>query len=49
MAAVFNLFGAFIGTKVAATVGTGLIDPPSGIIGLLIVGSGLVGATAGTC
>jgi len=46
MAAVFNLFGAFIGTKVAATVGTGLIDPPSGIIGLLIVGSGLVGATA---
>jgi PiT family inorganic phosphate transporter len=46
MAAVFNLVGAFIGTKVAATVGTGLIDPPSGIIGLLIVGSGLVGATA---
>ena len=46
MAAVFNLFGAFIGTKVAATVGTGLIDPPSGIIGLIIVGSALIGATA---
>jgi len=46
MAAVFNLFGAFIGTKVAATVGKGIIDPPSGIVGLLIVGAALVGATA---
>jgi PiT family inorganic phosphate transporter len=46
MAAVFNLFGAFIGTKVAATVGKGIIDPPSGIIGLIIVGSALIGATA---
>ena len=45
MAAVCNLFGAFIGTKVASTVGTGIIDPPSGISGLLIVGSALVGAT----
>ena len=46
MAAVFNLFGAFIGTKVAATVGKGIIDPPSGTVGLLIVGSALIGATA---
>ncbi|MBE3075642.1 MAG: inorganic phosphate transporter, partial [Actinobacteria bacterium] len=46
MAAVFNLIGAFIGTKVASTVGSGLIDPPSGTVGLLIVGSALVGATA---
>jgi inorganic phosphate transporter, PiT family len=46
IAAVFNLFGAFIGTKVAGTVGSGLIDPPSGIVGLLIVGSALVGATS---
>ena len=46
MAAVCNLFGAFIGTKIAGTVGSGLIDPPSGIVGLLIVGSALVGATA---
>jgi PiT family inorganic phosphate transporter len=46
MAAVFNLFGAFIGTKVAGTVGSGLIDPPSGNIGLLIVGSALIGATS---
>jgi PiT family inorganic phosphate transporter len=45
MAAVCNLFGAFIGTKIAGTVGSGLIDPPSGIVGLLIVGSALVGAT----
>jgi len=46
MAAVFNLLGAFIGTKVASTVGKGLIDPPSGTVGLLIVGSALVGATS---
>src|ERR1017187_5614616 len=46
MAAVFNLCGAFIGTKVAGTVGQGIIDPPSGTIGLLIVGSALIGATA---
>jgi PiT family inorganic phosphate transporter len=46
MAAVFNLAGAFIGTKVAATVGKGIIDPPQGATGLLIVGSALVGAIA---
>jgi PiT family inorganic phosphate transporter len=45
MAAIFNLFGAFIGGKVAGTVGKGIIDPPSGKVGLLIVGSALVGAT----
>ena len=46
MAAVFNLCGAFIGTKVAGTVGKGIIDPPSGTVGLLIVGSALIGATS---
>ena len=46
MAAVCNLFGAFIGTKIAGTVGSGLIDPPSGTVGLLIVGAALVGATS---
>ena len=46
MAAVFNLLGAFIGTKVASTVGSGLIAPPSGTVGLLIVGSALIGATS---
>jgi inorganic phosphate transporter, PiT family len=44
MAAVFNMLGAFIGTKVAATVGKGIIAPPTGAIGLLIVASALVGA-----
>jgi PiT family inorganic phosphate transporter len=46
MAAFFNLLGAFIGTKVASTVGSGIIDPPSGTIGLIIVGSALIGATS---
>jgi inorganic phosphate transporter, PiT family len=46
MAAFFNLFGAFIGTKVAGTVGSGIIDPPSGTVGLLIVGAALIGATS---
>jgi len=44
MAAVFNLVGAFIGSKVAGTVGKGIISPPTGTVGLLIVGSALVGA-----
>ena len=44
MAAFFNLLGAFIGTKVASTVGKGIINPPSGTVGLLIVGSALIGA-----
>ena len=46
MAAFFNLLGAFIGTKVASTVGSGIIQPPSGTIGLIIVGSALIGATS---
>lgn len=46
MAAFFNLLGAFIGTKVASTVGSGIIDPPSGTVGLIIVGSALIGATS---
>ncbi len=45
MAAVANLFGAFFGQKVAATVGKGIIDAPSGMQGLLLVGAALVGAT----
>jgi PiT family inorganic phosphate transporter len=44
MAAVANLFGAFFGTKVAATIGKGIIDAPSGIEGLYLVGAALVGA-----
>ena len=45
MAAVANLFGAFFGTKVAATIGKGIIDAPSGTEGLFLVGAALVGAT----
>jgi len=44
MAAVANLVGAFFGTKVAQTVGSGIIDAPEGIDGLWLVGAALVGA-----
>jgi PiT family inorganic phosphate transporter len=44
MAAVMNFIGAHLGTQVASTVGKGIIDPPDGTHGLVIVGAGLVGA-----
>ncbi|GAA1015649.1 inorganic phosphate transporter [Acrocarpospora pleiomorpha] len=44
MAAVMNFIGAHLGTQVASTVGKGIIDPPEGAHGLVIVGAGLVGA-----
>src|SRR3954453_23879924 len=44
MAAVANLIGAFFGKKVADTVGKGLIDPPSGTAGLVVVAAALIGA-----
>ncbi len=43
MAAVFNLLGAFLGTRVASTVGSGIIEPPDG---LLVVFAALLGAIA---
>ncbi|MCU1613697.1 MAG: putative low-affinity phosphate transport protein [Frankiales bacterium] len=46
LAAVMNLVGALISTKVAATVGGGIIDPPSGSAGLQVVFAALVGAIA---
>jgi inorganic phosphate transporter, PiT family len=46
MAAVMNLVGAFLGTEVAATVGSGIIAAPQGIPGLLVVLSALLGAIA---
>ncbi|KGN41602.1 inorganic phosphate transporter [Knoellia aerolata] len=46
MAAVANLFGAFLGTKVAKTVGSGIIDAPAGSVGLTICAAGLIGAIA---
>jgi len=44
LAAVMNLLGAFLGTKVASTVGKGIIDAPQGIHGLAVVLAALLGA-----
>jgi phosphate/sulfate permease len=44
MAAVMNVVGALISTKVAKTVGSGIIDSPSGHNGLVIVLAALLGA-----
>jgi len=44
MAAICNMIGAFFGKKVADTVGKGIIDPPSGTAGLVVVAAALVGA-----
>jgi PiT family inorganic phosphate transporter len=44
LAAVMNFVGAFLGTKVASTVGKGIITTPIGEHGLIIVLGGLVGA-----
>jgi phosphate/sulfate permease len=46
LAAVMNLVGALISTKVAATVGSGIIEPPSGPGGLQVVFAALIGAIA---
>jgi PiT family inorganic phosphate transporter len=46
MAAVMNFGGAYLGTEVAKTVGSGIIAPPTGTGGLLVVAAGLVGAIA---
>src|SRR5919205_336158 len=46
LAAVANLIGALISTKVATTVGAGIIDPPTGSGGLQVVFAALVGAIA---
>jgi PiT family inorganic phosphate transporter len=46
LAAVMNLVGAVISTKVASTVGSGIIEPPSGSEGLQVVFAALVGAIA---
>jgi inorganic phosphate transporter, PiT family len=44
MAAVGNFVGTHFGAKVAATVGSGLIEPPRGLAGLAIVFAGVLGA-----
>ncbi|MDN5557929.1 MAG: inorganic phosphate transporter [Ruaniaceae bacterium] len=44
MAAVMNLIGALLGTGVAETIGSGIISPPNGMAGMLVVFAGLIGA-----
>ncbi|ALC20301.1 anion permease [Streptomyces pristinaespiralis] len=44
MAAVVNFLGAFLGTEVAKTVGSGIIGAPEELSGLLLVLCALVGA-----
>jgi PiT family inorganic phosphate transporter len=46
MAAVGNLIGTFLGGKVAATVGKGIVHLPEGMSSLGVVVAGLVGAIA---
>ncbi|MFR9807259.1 inorganic phosphate transporter [Pseudonocardia sp. RS010] len=46
MAAVMNLVGAFLGTEVASTVGSGIIEAPQGMPGLAVVLAALIGAIA---
>jgi PiT family inorganic phosphate transporter len=46
MAAAGNLLGAFLGKKVADTVGKGVVDLPNGMHSLGVVLAGLIGAIA---
>jgi phosphate/sulfate permease len=46
LAAVMNLVGALISTKVAKTVGEGIIEPPEGADGLKLVFAAVIGAIA---
>jgi PiT family inorganic phosphate transporter len=46
MAASLNVVGALISTKVAKTVGSGIITPPGGSAGLVVVFGALIGAIA---
>jgi inorganic phosphate transporter, PiT family len=44
MAAVANVIGALVSTKVAETIGSGIVAPPSGSPGLTLVFAALLGA-----
>jgi PiT family inorganic phosphate transporter len=44
LAAALNVVGALVSTKVAQTVGSGIITPPSGHAGLVVVFAALIGA-----
>jgi inorganic phosphate transporter, PiT family len=46
MAAGLNVVGALVSTKVAATVGSGIIATPTGTLGLVVVFAALIGAIA---
>jgi PiT family inorganic phosphate transporter len=46
MAAALNVVGALISTKVAVTVGSGIIATPTGTHGLVVVFAALIGAIA---
>ena len=46
MAAVMNMVGALLGTAVATTIGSGIITPPPGVEGIIVILAGLVGAIA---
>ena len=46
LAAVMNVVGALVSTKVATTVGSGIIAPPVGTEGLTVVFAAVVGAIA---
>jgi PiT family inorganic phosphate transporter len=46
LAAIGNLIGSFLGAKVASTVGKGIINPPTGFDGLVLVMAALIGAIA---
>jgi PiT family inorganic phosphate transporter len=46
MAASLNVVGALISTKIAKTVGSGIITPPGGSAGLVVVFGALIGAIA---
>jgi phosphate/sulfate permease len=46
MAAALNVVGAVISTKVAATVGSGIIETPAGTHGLVVVFAALIGGIA---
>ncbi len=46
LSALANFLGAFIGTEVAATVGSGIVSTPDGNAGQIVVASALAGAVA---
>ena len=48
MAAVMNLVGAFLGTGVAQTVGSGIVELPETESSLVVVLAALLGPSSGT-